>query len=58
MNVQEVYQGYLKQGMTPKDAAKMAQGQTGVSVVSGKPITKKVSFTKGRTAYGQYSYAK
>jgi hypothetical protein len=58
MNVQEVYLENLKKGMTQKDAAKMAQAKTGVSVVSGRPITKKVSFTKGATAYGQYRYAK
>jgi hypothetical protein len=40
MNVKEMYQQLLKQGMTPKDAAKQVQAKTGMSAVNGRPIVK------------------
>lgn len=54
--VQMRYQQLLESGMTPKDAAKTAQEETGVSVVSGRVITKKIEFSsKGKAGYsGQY----
>jgi len=54
MNAKELYHLYIKQGMSPKDAAKIAQEKTGTSAVTGRPITKHLRFTKEKTYYGQY----
>jgi hypothetical protein len=37
-NVKAVYQAFLKEGKAPKDAAKLAQEKTGMSLVTGRPI--------------------
>jgi hypothetical protein len=38
MDVREVYLENLKNGMEPKDAAKLAQEQTGIALRSGRPF--------------------
>jgi hypothetical protein len=40
MNVKQRYAEYLSKGYPKKDAAKLAQQETGVSLVSGRPINK------------------
>ena len=51
--VKQMYHEFLAQGMDPKSAAKMAQEKTGVSVVTGRVITKKVEFSNtGKAGYG------
>lgn len=40
MNTRQLYLDYLKQGLPPKEAAKMVQRTTGRSAVTGKPIIK------------------
>ena len=54
--VQAVYQQLLEAGHDQKSAAKEAQARTGVSLVSGRVITKKVEFNStGKAGYsGQY----
>jgi hypothetical protein len=54
--VNAVYEALLQTGMTQKDAAKEAQKRTGMSVVTGRPIVKKVEFSSiGNVSYaGQY----
>ncbi len=37
LNVKDLYEKNLKEGMSPKDAAKDAQARTGLSVVTGQP---------------------
>jgi hypothetical protein len=56
-SVEALYQKNLADGMSAKEAAKSAQQETGVSVVSGRAITKKVEFSsKGKIKYGgQYA---
>jgi len=56
MNVTEMYQQLLKQGKTPKDAAKEAQARTGMSAVTGRPISKQLysKFGKKGQVIGQY----
>ena len=57
MNVKEMYQQLVKQGLAPKDAAKQVQAKTGLSVVTGKPIVKDLysSFSKkSGKVIGQY----
>lgn len=49
-----IYEELVKRGMHPKDAAKEAQARTGMSVVTGKPIDKKLRFTKTKVYNGQY----
>ena len=34
-----LYQQHVAEGLDPKDAAKLAQDKTGLSVVTGKPMT-------------------
>ena len=53
-NPQEIYQSLVASGYTKKDAAKQAQAKTGMSVVTGRPIVKKLGLTKkGKVAsYG------
>lgn len=59
MNVQDLYKGFLLQGKTPKDAAKLAQEKTGFSVVTGRPIrSRQLKFSKGGITYGQYNSIK
>ena len=55
-NVQALYEKNLADGMSAKEAAKSAQEVTGVSVVTGRVITKKVEFSAtGKAGYsGQY----
>ena len=38
MDVREQYQENLKSGMAPKDAAKLAQEQTGIALRTGQPF--------------------
>ncbi len=54
-NVREIYTNLVKQGLHPKDAAKQAQDMTGHSVVTGRPIERRLKFSKrsGRVI-GQY----
>ena len=55
INAQQLYQTNLAKGMSPKDAAKQAQAESGFSLVSGQPIRqKKVQFTPKGVKYGQY----
>lgn len=55
ISVNTLYKEYLLQGMTPKDAAKKAQEETGFSTVTGQPIRqKKIQFKKKGIQYGQY----
>lgn len=54
-SVNELYRTYVSQGMSPRDAAKKIQNETGMSAVTGQPIKqKKISFTKKGIQYGQY----
>jgi hypothetical protein len=54
MNVKEVYAELIKEGKSPKDAAREAQERTGFSVVTGAPIKAKgLEFNK-RGKIGQY----
>jgi hypothetical protein len=49
-----MYQELLKQGKTPKDAAREAQQRTGLSVVTGAPF-KNRQLRKRKEGYiGQY----
>ncbi len=52
--VQALYQQLLASGSSQKDAAKEAQARTGVSLVSGRPIVKKVEWTPKVNYGGQY----
>ena len=52
--VNAMYNELLASGMSEKDAAKTAQQRTGVSLVSGRTITKKVEFTPKVSYGGQY----
>jgi len=38
MDVRGVYQENLKNGMSPKDAAKLAQERTGLALRTGRPF--------------------
>lgn len=38
----KIYQELVKNGVHPKDAAKQAQEQTGLSVVTGQPINRQL----------------
>jgi len=38
MDVRELYQENLRNGMAPKDAAKLAQERTGIALKTGKPF--------------------
>ena len=53
-NPKAIYEDLVRRGASPKDAAKMAQERTGLSVVSGRPINRKLKFTKESTYNGQY----
>ena len=51
--VQQEYRKLLLEGKPPKEAAKMAQERTGVSLVTGRPINKDLPY---KVKYnGQYS---
>lgn len=52
MTVQDMYRQLLAQGKPPKDAAKIAQEKTGMSVVTGRPINKDLPYKVKYT--GQY----
>jgi len=55
MDIDALYKIYVAQGLTPKDAAKRAQEETGMSTVTGKPIKqKKVKFNTKGVQYGEY----
>lgn len=57
--MKDLYQLLLLQGYTKKDAAKEAQARTGMSVVTGKPISSDLKFNKPKaTPFGQYSEVK
>jgi hypothetical protein len=43
-NAQNIYRQLLKEGKPPKEAAKMAQERTGVSLVTGRPINKDLPY--------------
>ena len=58
MDVHAVYASLLKQGYSPKDAAKQAQERTGMSAATGKPIRRGFSETKKSFVYGQYRILK
>jgi hypothetical protein len=52
-----LYKEFVAKGMHPKDAAKEAQERTGLSVVTGRPINKQLSFkAKGKVSVGQYGH--
>ena len=55
--MKQIYQELLKQGKSPKDAAKEAQARTGVSVVSGRPINRQI-YETGESYVGQYPIKK
>lgn len=52
----KIYRELVSGGMHPKDAAKEAQDRTGLSVVTGRPINRQLSFKKksGQVYMGQY----
>jgi hypothetical protein len=54
--VKQVYHDLISEGMDAKSAAKEAQARTGLSLVTGREISKKLDFTsKGKAVYsGQY----
>lgn len=54
-DVKMLYQEFIGQGMSPKDAAKQAQSITGMSIVTGRPIMHQNKFSK-KTGHviGQY----
>lgn len=54
MNVKLLYQEYIRQGMPPKDAAKIAQQKTGMSVVTGKPIKTQDKLEEGLNEVGYH----
>jgi len=45
--LKEKFDALVAQGLTPKDAAKQIQAQTGLSAVTGRPIN--------RQLYGKFS---
>lgn len=47
--VETLYQKYLSEGLTKKDAAKLAQKETGLALVTGKPIK------SGQFLYGKHT---
>lgn len=55
--VDKMYQALLRQGYTPKDAAKISQSKTGLSLVTGRPPRSGFQYGKrtshGRTALGR-----
>jgi hypothetical protein len=53
LDVKEIYNALLKEGKTPKDAAREAQERTGFSVVTGRPIKHDLNSNK-RGYFGQY----
>jgi hypothetical protein len=54
--VHEMYQALIKNGYTPKDAAKEAQARTGQSVVTGRKIKSPgpKNKPKRKWLYGEY----
>lgn len=50
--VRELYIKFMKQGLPPKEAAKMVQKTTGLSAVTGKPIKKPEEKEGFRGQYG------
>jgi len=57
MDVKEMYEGLVRAGMTPKDAAKQVQAQTGLSAVTGQKIDRQLysKFSKrSGKVIGQY----
>ena len=58
IDVKSLYLQFLKEGKSPKDAAKEAQDRTGYSVVSGKPINRQLGETSKSYQYGQYRLLK
>ena len=56
--VKIIYDALLAQGRSKKDAAKEAQGRTGDSVVTGKPIDRQFRETKRSYKYGQFTIKK
>ena len=54
-NVREIYNELVKKGAHPVDAAKQAQAMTGMSVVTGRPIQRRIKFSKKNSkVIGQY----
>lgn len=47
--VEAVYYKHLQDGMTKKDAAKLAQKETGLALVTGRPIK------RGQFEYGKHT---
>jgi hypothetical protein len=57
--VQGLYQALLKEGRTPKDAAKEAQKRTGFALVTDEPIkAKQLTFSQRGVRYGQSTQLK
>jgi len=52
MTVQEIYAQLISEGKPPKEAAKIAQEKTGMSVVTGRPINRDLPYKVRYT--GQY----
>jgi hypothetical protein len=51
----KLYRELLAEGKAPKDAAKIAQERTGLSVVTGRPIDRSIHFSPTNKIYqGQY----
>jgi hypothetical protein len=42
IRVKQLFQEYRKRGLPDKEAAKLAQAETGYSVVSGRPINRQL----------------
>ncbi len=54
ISVQMRYQNLLREGKAPKDAAKIAQAETGYSLVTGRPINGQIPYKEKYV--GQYQY--
>jgi hypothetical protein len=54
-DVKELYESLVKEGRTPKDAAKEAQARTGVSLVTGRAINRDLDANYKKVGYGQYT---
>jgi len=61
MSVREMYLNYVKQGVPPKEAAKLVQASTGLNARTGKPLKQQQdstelynAYNKGKGYLGQY----
>lgn len=58
MGVKELYIQYLKEGKPPKEAAKLAQEQTGLSAVTGRPMNRQLPGHPSRAGRKEGKYGK